>query len=209
MNKAVRVLLFLLALSGTCAGDTAGHRLIESTAASVNGEVIFLSDLAREACFYRCGMTPGEPARELSLAGAREKLIADVLVLQEQRKLGLGGQDNAAMAKAVAEAATRKAECSSPCASALTDEETRDFIRRRILAREFLEKRVAVFIEVNDEEARREIVRRTRAGAAQGDLQEEKVRKDLFEEKVANGVQSWFDRAASKSRIVLSPMKEP
>lgn len=209
MRRAVLFVLSSLLVSGTCAGDPVGYRLIESAAASVNGEVVFLSDVAREACFYRCGMTPGEAVRELSLADAREKLIADVLVLQEQSKLGLGGQDNAAMAAAVAEAATRKAECSSPCASAITDAETRDFIRRRTLVREFLEKRVAVFMEVNDEEARREIVRRTRAGAAQGDLREAKVRKDLFEEKVANGVQSWFDRAASKSRIVLSPMGEP
>ena len=183
--------------------------MIESATASVNDEVIFLSDVAREACFHRCGMIPGKAAQELSLSGARENLIADALILQEQRKLGLGGPDNAAMAEEVAKAAARKAECASPCAAALSDAEIRDFLRRLTLVREFLEKRVAVFIEVNDEEARREIVRRTRAGAAPGDLQEGKVRKDLFEEKVASGVQSWFARAASKSRIVLSPLEEP
>jgi hypothetical protein len=140
---------------------------------------------------------------------AREKLIADMLVLQEQRKLGLGGADNAALADAFAKAAARKGGCASPCASALSDAEIRDFLQRRILVRDFLEKRVAVFIEVNDEEARREIVSRARVGAAPGDLQEDKVRRDLFDGKVASGVQSWFARAASKSRIVLSPLEEP
>ncbi len=209
MNKSFRVVLILLALSGTAAGDPGGYRLIESAAASVNGEVIFLSDVVREACFHRCGMAPGESAREMTLSRAREKLIADVLVLQEQRKLGLGGADNAALADAVAKAAARKAECPSLCAADLSDAEVRDFVQRRIVVRDFLEKRVAVFIEVNDEEVRREIVSRTRADAVPGDLREEKVRRDLFEEKVASGVQSWFARAASKSRIVLSPLEEP
>jgi hypothetical protein len=209
MRRAVLVVLASLLVSGTCAGDPGGYRLIESAAASVNGEVIFLSDVAREACFHRCGMIPGKAANELSFSRAREILVADTLVLQEQRKLGLGVADNTAMADEVATAASRKAECVSPCAAALSDAEIRDFLQRLALVREFLEKRVAVFIEVNDEEARREIVRRTRAGSAPGDLQEEKVRKDLFEGKVASGVQSWFTRAASKSRIVLSPLEEP
>ena len=209
MRRAVLAALASLLLSGTGAGDPGGYRLIESAAASVNGEVIFLSDVVREACFHRCGMAPGQAAREMTLSRAREKLIADVLVLQEQRKLGLGGADNAALADAVAKAAARKAKCPSPCAAALSDAEIRDFLHRRIVVRDFLEKRVAVFIEVNDEEVRREIVSRTRAGAVPEDLQEEKVRKDLFEEKVASGVQIWFARAASKSRIVLSPLEEP
>lgn len=209
VRPAVPAVLVFLLLSGTAAGDPGGYRLIESAAASVNGEVIFLSDVVREACFHRCGMAPGESAREMTLSRAREKLIADVLVLQEQRKLGLGGADNAALADAVAKAAARKAECPSPCAAALSDAEIRDFLQRRIVVRDFLEKRVAVFIEVNDEEVRREIVSRTRAGAVPGDLQEEKIRKDLFEEKAATGVRNWFARATSKSRIVLSPLEVP
>lgn len=209
VRPAVLAVLAFLMLSGTAAGDPGGYRLIESAAASVNGEVIFLSDVVREACFYRCGMAPGQAAREMTLSRAREKLIADVLVLQEQRKLGLGGADNATLADAVAQAVSRKAECPSPCAADLSDAEVRDFVQRGVLVRDFMEKRVAVFIEVNDEEVRRDIVSRTRAGAGPEDLQEEKVRRDLFEEKVASGVQSWFARAASKSRIVLSPLEEP
>jgi hypothetical protein len=209
MNRAVLAVLASLLLSGTGAGDPGGYRLIESAVASVNGEVIFLSEVVREACFYRCGMAPAQEAQEMTPSRAREKLIADMLVLQEQRKLGLGGADNAALADAVAQAVSRKAECHSPCAAALSDAEIRDFLQRRIVVRDFLEKRVAVFIEVNDEEVRREIVSRTRAGAVPGDLREEKIRKDLFEEKAATGVRNWFARATSKSRIVLSPLEEP
>lgn len=209
MRQAVLAVLVSLLISGTCAGDPGGYRLIESGVASVNGEVIFLSDVVREACFHRCGIFPGMAARELSLSRARDNLIADVLVLQEQKKLDLGGPDNTAMAEAIAKAAARKAECASPCAAALSGAEIRDFLQRRTLVREFLEKRVEVFIEVNDEEARREIVKRTRAGASPDDIREEKVRKELFEEKVTSGLQSWYARAASKSRIVLSPLEEP
>ncbi len=183
--------------------------MIESAAASVNNEVIFLSDIAREACFHRCGMVPGQAAQEMTLSRARETLIADVLVLQEQRKLGLGGADNAALADTAANAVSRKAECASPCAAALSDAEVRDFVERRILVRDFLEKRVAAFIEVNDEEVRREIVNRTRTGTGPEELREEKVRKELFEEKAASGVRNWFVRATSRSRIVLSPITEP
>jgi hypothetical protein len=209
VRRAVLPVIALFLLPGAAPGGPGGYRLFESTAASVNGEVIFLSDVEREVCFHRCGMDPGEAAREVTPSRAREILIADMLVLQEQRKLGLGGGDNAALADVFAKVAARKAQCASPCAAGLSDADVQDFIRRRILVRDFLDRRVAVFVEVNDEEARREIALRIRAGGAPGDLLEEKVRKELFADKVANGVKSWFARAVSKSRIVLSPMGEP
>ncbi len=200
-------LLFLLLLPGICAAGPSGYRLVESAAASVNGEVIFLSDVSREACFYRCGMSPGQPPEEMTLSRARERLVADLLVLQDQRKLALGSVDNALVSKAAAEAAARKAACASPCAASLTEAETREFVSRRLLVRDFLERRVAVFIEVGEEEIDREIATRKRKGALPEELERERVRRELFDEKMKSGVQSWFARSASKSRIILSPME--
>lgn len=209
MKRALHAFLVFLALAGTCAGAPDGYRMIESAAASVNGEVIFLSDIVREACLYRCGMVPGYPPAELTAAQAREKIIADVLVLQEQAKLGLGGADNAVLDNAVARSLSRKAECSSPCAARIGEKEIRDCVRRRFLIRDFLEKRIAVFVEVSDVEVRREIEIRERSGMPPADLDEAKIRKELFERKTSSGVQEWFDRAVSRSRIVVSPLARP
>lgn len=199
----------VLAFAATCLASPPGYRLLESTAASVNGEVVFLSDVSREACFYRCGAVPGQPAVELPLAEARQKLVADVLVLQEQRKLGLGAVDNAALAAMAADIAARMKRCSSRCADAVSDAEMRDMAHRRLMVRDFLDKSVAVLIDVNDEEVRREMSSRMRAGAPDSDLSEEKIRRDLFSEEAVSEIRNWFARAASKSRIVLSPMEEP
>ncbi|MBI5419495.1 MAG: hypothetical protein HZA60_05350 [Deltaproteobacteria bacterium] len=200
----------LLALPAAAFSDPPpGYRLVDSVAASVNGEVIFLSEVVREACYYRCGMVPGQAAGEISLAGVREKLIADALVLQEQKKLGLGIVDNAAVAAAAAEVLSRREKCALPCAKGVTGADARDLATRRLLVRDFLSKRVGVFIEVNGEEVKQEIERlRSRGGADAEDLAEEKVRKSLYEQKAASEIRNWFTRATSKSRIVLSPMVE-
>jgi len=209
MKRASLLVGILLTLSGTCAAAPDGYRLIESVAASVNGEVVFLSDVMREACFYRCGMVPGQAPQEMSLSRAREKLIADTLVLQEAKKLGLGVVDNAALASSTAESLSRKRTCAAPRAASLTETEVGDFVQRRLLVRDFLERRIAVFIEVNDEEVRRETAQRSRAGLPPDELSEEKVRKSLYEEKAATEIRNWFARSTSKSRIVLSPLSEP
>jgi hypothetical protein len=145
----------------------------------------------------------------MTLARAREMLVADTLVLQEAKKLGLEGVDNTALASAAAEALSRARKCESPCARSLGEPEVRDLLRRRMLVREFLEQRVAVFIEVDDEEVRKEIEQRSRAGALPEELSEEKVRKRLYEEEAASEIRNWFSRTTSKSRIVLSPLSEP
>jgi len=183
--------------------------MIESVAASVNGEVVFLSDVAREACFYRCGTVPGQAPQEMPLSRAREKLIADTLVLQEAKKLGLGAVDNAALASATADALSRTGTCAAPCAASLAGTEVRELLQRRLLVRDFLERRIAVFIEINDEEVQRETLQRSRAGMPPEELSEEKIRKSLYEEKAAAEVRNWFARSTSKSRIVLSPLSEP
>ncbi|MBI5574734.1 MAG: hypothetical protein HY896_00030 [Deltaproteobacteria bacterium] len=206
-----RTLLFaavFLAIAETCIAAPPGYRLIEAAAASVNGEVIFLSDVEREACFSRCGAVPGQPAVELAFADARQRLVSDTLVLQEQKKLGLGGVDNAAIAAAASEIEARMKRCASPCAASVSEKDARELASRRLMVRDFLERSVAVFIDVNEEEVQREIERRSRAGAQPGDLAPEKVRKSLYEAKAADEIRNWFGRAASKSRIVLSPQVE-
>ncbi len=196
----------LLTLAATCRAAPPGYRLMEATAASVNGEVIFLSDVSREACFYRCGAVPGQPASEIPLPEARRKLVSDALVLQERVKLGLGAVDNAALAAMTAVIESGMKKCLSPCAAADSGEAARGLATRRLMVREFLEKNVAVFINVTDEDVRKEMDVRSRAGAPESELSEAKIRSDLFAEEAAAEIRNWFSRAASKSRIVLSPM---
>jgi len=186
-----------------------GYRLYEATAATVNGEVLFRSDVVREACFRSCGAFPGDEPADLSLAAARDRLIADTLVLQEQAKLELGTVDNAALREAAASALSSMASCSSPCAKDISAGRVRDYVKRRMLVREFLRKRVAMFVEVNDEEVQREAERRaSRSGRPVADFPAEALRKELSERKAEREIGNWFARLTSKSRIVLSPLEE-
>lgn len=186
-----------------------GYRLYEAAAATVNGEVLFRSDVVREACFRSCGAFPGEAPVDLSLSAARDKLVADTLVLQEQAKLELGTVDNAALRDAAALALAAMEGCSSPCAKDIPAGRVRDYVKRRLLVREFLRKRVSVFVEVNDEEVQREAERRaSRSGNSAADVPVETLRKELSERKAEREIGNWFARTTSKSRIVLSPLEE-
>jgi len=188
---------------------TGGHRLYEAMAAIVNGEVIFLSDVVWEACLRGCGAFPGDKPVALTLPGARDRLIMDTLVMQEQEKLELGTVDIAALQKAASRAEVLMEACPSPCAKDVSAGQVRDYAARRLLVRDFLEKRVSVFVDVNEEEVQREITRRaSRSGGSPGEIPEETVRKELLEEKAAREIRNWFDRATSKSRILLSPLEE-
>lgn len=190
-------------------GERGGFRLYEATAAAVNGEVLFLSDVVRRACLLRCGAFPGDEPAELPLPEVRDGMIREVLVLQEEEKLGLGQVDNAALGDPTAAALSRMEACASPCAKEVGPDEVRDYVRRRLVTREFLRKRVSVFVDVIDEEVRREIQRRaSREGVAPESIAEERVRRELFEEKAAREIRNWLDRVTSKSRIVLSPLEE-
>lgn len=210
MSRVARlgaVLLAVLASAAFAADD--GFRLLDATAASVNGEVIFLSDVEREACLYRCGAFPGDDPVPMAPAQARDKLVADLLVLQEQRKLGLGAPDNGALVEAGAVAASRLAACTDPCARGVGGEATREYVARRLIVREFLAKRISVFVEVSDGDVVTEIERRKSWGVGGSDDQsKEKVREELFREKAGNEIRNWFERAASKSRIILSPLED-
>ena len=197
-----------LAVSVPASADD-GFLLFDATAASVNGEVVFLSDVDREACFYRCGAFPGDDPVSMTPVQARDKLVADTLVVQEQKKLGLGALDNAALADAAAGTASRLAACADPCARTVGADAAREFAARRLIVREFLSKRISVFVEVSDEEVDLEIRKReTRGGVPAGDLSRDKVRQDLMREKAAREIGNWYERAASKSRILLSPLED-
>jgi hypothetical protein len=186
-----------------------GYRIFEAMAATLNGEVIFLSDVIREACFAKCGVFPGDEPVALSLSAARDRLIADTLVMQEQKKLELGAVDNAALGEASARAGDILERCPSSCAREILPGQVRNYVERRLLVRDFLRKRVSVFVEVDEEEVQREIQRRaSRSGTSPADISESTVRKELLEEKTARDIRNWFDSTTSKSRILLSPLEE-
>jgi len=185
------------------------YRLYEATAATVNGEVLFLSDVVREACLRACGAFPGDEPVVLSLPEARDRLIADTLVRQEEEKLALGTVDNTVLQKAVAEASVAMKSCLLPCAKEVSDEQIRDYVARRLLVREFLRKRISPFVDVKEEDVEREIARRAaQSGVRPEDVSREEVRKKLLEENSAREIRNWFERATSKSNIVLSPLEE-
>lgn len=198
-----------LSLAGAEEGREGGYRLYEATAATVNGEVLFLSDIVREVCLRGCGAFPGENPVLLSFPEARDKLIADILVRQEEKKLELGTIDNTLLQEAAAEASKNIGRCLSPCAREMEDDHVRDYVGRRLQVREFLRNRISVFVDVNKEEVEKEIrSRASRSGTSPGDISEEMVRKELLEWKAEREVRNWFDRVTSKSRILLSPLED-
>jgi hypothetical protein len=194
---------------GAEAAEPEGYQLYEATAATVNGEVIFLSDLDREACLKACGAFPGDEAVGVSLSEARDGMIADILVRQQEEKLGLGTVDNAVLQETAARAMDITGACSIPCAREISDGQVREYAARKLLVREFLRNRVSVFVDVNEEEVEREIERRaSRTGKSPGEIPKDAVRKELLDEKAAREIRNWFDRATSKSRILVSPLEE-
>jgi hypothetical protein len=199
----------LFSPAGAQEKETGRYRLYEATAAMVNGEVLFLSDVVREACLRACGAFPGDEPVVLSLPEARERLIADTLVRQEEEKLALGTVDNTALQKAIAEASVAMKSCLLPCAKEVSDEQVRNYVARRLLVREFLRKRISTFVDVKEEDVEREIARQAaRSGVRPEDVSREEVRKKLLEENSAREIRNWFERATSKSNIVLSPLEE-
>ena len=202
------ILLGLLFLSPAAARAAEGYRVYESTAASVNGEVLFVSDVAREACFLRCAAMPGTVEEILSSRGARDRLILDTLALQEQGKLLLGTVDNVTLEGSAREAESRMAACSSPCKGEILPWETREWIRRKLLLRDFYNRRVAVFVDVKDDDVRKELARRSSAPGKGAESTWEQVRSEMLDARIAQEIRNWQSRAASKSRLILSPMED-
>lgn len=208
MKLSVRILLCLALLRAPLAHAADGYTIYESTAASVNGEVLFLSDVAREACFLRCAAMPGTTEEILSAREARDRLILDTLALQEQRKLLLGTVDNAVLEDHALQAESRMAACASPCKQKIASGETREWIRRKLLLRDFFNRRVAVFVEVKDEDVKKELARRSSAPGNGADLTWERVRDEMLDARISLEIRNWQTRAASKSKLILSPMEE-
>jgi hypothetical protein len=208
VKPAGSILLVLLFLSPAAARAAEGYRVYESTAASVNGEVLFVSDVAREACFLGCAAMPGTGEEILSLRDARDRLILDMLALQEQRKLLLGAVDNVTLEEYVREAESRMAACSSPCRREIAPGETREWIRRKLLIRDFFNRRVAVFVDVKRADVRREVERRSASPGNDAVPTREEVREEMLDARIAQEIRNWQTRAASKSRIVISPMED-
>ena len=208
MNPCVPILLVLLSLSPAAGRADEGYRVYESTVASVNGEVLFVSDLAREACLLRCAAMPGTGEEILPPREVRDRLILDTLALQEQRKLLLGTVDNVTLTGYAREAESRMAACPSPCEREIAPGELREWIRRKLLVRDFFNRRVAVFVEVKGDDVRREMARRSSAPGYDGKLTREEVREEMLEARIAQEIRNWQARVASKARIVLSPMED-
>jgi hypothetical protein len=204
----VSILLVLLFLFPGAGRAAEGYLVYESTAASVNGEVLFVSDIVREACFLGCAAMPGSGEEILSLREARDRLILDTLALQEQRKLLLGAVDNVTLEGYAREAESRMAACSSPCKREIATGETREWIRRKLLLRDFFSRRVAVFVEVKSDDVRREFARRSSSPGNDADLTWEEVREEMLDARIAQEIRNWQTRAASKSRMILSPMED-
>ena len=208
MNPCVPILLFLLTLSPAAGRAAEGYRVYESTVASVNGEVLFVSDIAREACLLRCAAMPGTVEEILPPREVRNRMILDTLGLQEQRKLLLGTVDNVTLTGYAREAESRMAACPSPCEREIAPGELREWIRRKLLLRDFYNRRVAVFVEVKDDDVRRELARRSSAPGNGAKPTEEQVRDEMRDARIATEIRNWQSRAASKARIVLSPMED-
>jgi hypothetical protein len=208
VKPCAALLLVLLLLSPAAGRAAEGYRVYESTAASVNGEVLFVSDVAREACFLRCAAMPGSKEEILSSRGARERLILDTLALQEQRKLLLGTVDNTTLEGYALEAESRMAACSSPCKREIAPGETREWIRRKLLLRDFFNRRVGVFVEVKDDDVSKELAKRSSASGTGAKPTLEQVREELLDARIAREIRNWQTRAASKSRLILSPMED-
>jgi hypothetical protein len=204
VNPCVPILLGLLFLSPAAGRAAEGYRVYESTAASVNGEVLFVSDVAREACFLRCAAMPGTEEEILSAPEARDLLILDVLALQEQRKLLLGTVDNAALAGYAREAESRMTACPSLCKQEIAPGETREWIRRKLLLRDFFIRRVSVFVEVKDDDVRRELASRSSAPGSGAESTWEQIRDEMLDARIGQEIRNWQSRAASKSRVVIS-----
>jgi len=208
VKRGIPILVCLALLRPFAADAADGYRIYESSAATVNGEVLFLSDIAREACFYRCAAFPGSQEEILSAVETRDRLILDTLALQEQKKLLLGTVDNSVWEVYAREADSRMAACASSCRREITREQAREWIHRKLLIRDFFNRRVAVFVEVKDDDVRKELERRSAEAGSGAKPTEEQVRDEMLAERIRQEIRNWQNRAASKSRLILSPLED-
>jgi len=98
--------------------------------------------------------------------------------------------------------------CPSACKREVAPGETREWIRRKLLLRDFFNRRVAVFVEVKADEVRKELARRSPSPGSGARPTWEEVRDEMLGVRIAEQIRNWQTRAASKSRIVRSPMED-
>ena len=100
------------------------------------------------------------------------------------------------------------AACSSPCKREIAPGGTREWIRRKLLLRDFFNRRVAVFVDVKRDDVRKEHARRSSSPGNDAVPTREEVREEMLEARIAEEIRNWQTRAASKSRVILSPMED-
>jgi len=207
LKRLVFPLLLVSLLLPRVASGADGFLYFEGTAATVNKEVLFFSDIFFEQCLLLCGVLPEGQAEELSLTDIRARLIADMLAFQEQKKLVLGHVDNVMLAEQVREAMAKIALCESPCRHDISVERIAKRVERRLVILDFLHGRVEIFVDVKEEDIRKELERRAEQKEPMASLSAEEVRREILEEKIAKEVRNWHMRAASKATITLSPLE--
>ena len=208
MKRFVFVLLLACLLLPCAASGAEEFLYFEGTAATVNKEVIFLSDLFFEQCLLRCGVLPESLAEELSLHEVRERLITDMMALQEREKLVLGQVDDVELAEQVRKAEAKLALCESSCGRSISGVWLAKWVERKLVIRGFLHDRVGIFVDVSEEDVRKELERMAAHTGTAAGLSADEVRRKIKEEKIAKEVRNWRMRAASKATITLSPLEE-
>ena len=207
MKRFILPFLFASLMLPRAASGAEGFVYFEGTAATVNREVLFFSDILFEQCMLRCGAPEG-PGREYSLSEIRQRLIVEMLALQEQEKLALAPADNVMLAEHIRKAGEKLESCESPCRHDVSVERLARWAEQKLVVKDFLHNRVGVFVDISEEEVRRELERREAQGESASGLSDEETSRQIREDKVGKEVQNWYTRASSKAAITLSPLEE-
>jgi len=92
--------------------------------------------------------------------------------------------DNGTLEGYVREAESRMAACSSPCKREIAPAGTREWIRRKLLLRDFFNRRVAVFVDVKRDDVRKELARRSSSPDNAAVPTREEVREEMLEARI-------------------------
>ncbi len=63
-------------------------------------------------------------------------------------------------------------------------------------------------MEVKDDDVRKELERRSAAPGTGAKPTEEQVRDEMLDDRIRQEIRNWQNRAASKSRLILSPLED-
>jgi hypothetical protein len=186
-----------------------GYVLADATAASVEGEILFRSDVDRERCMILCGAFPGEEGRAVTWTEARRRLVEETAILHEQRRLSLGTVDNGVLLDVVPRVKERLSACVDPCAAGAGEGTFLEFAWRRLLVRDFLERRVSAFVEASEAEVEAERARMAaRKGVPVEEVSSDEAREAIVAVKREAEIVKWRESAAARARVVLSGSEE-